>query len=103
MTLDQIVFSFELNKQTAFQSGQAYVAPSRVRTLNGLFILDKFDPKQIKSYQRVAEEYERLHTDSKIGLNLPSVLEEYHGRITISPLNVRSLARHDAVGDTLKR
>ena len=101
-TLDQIVISFELNKQTAFQSGQAYVALSRVRTLNGLFILDKFDPKQIKSDQRVTDEYERLHTDSEIGFNLPSVSEDDHGRVTISLLNVRSLARHweDVVGDT---
>ena len=59
-------FPIELNRQTAFQSGQAYVALSRVRTLNGLFIFDKFDPKQIKTDQRVAEEYERLHTDSEI-------------------------------------
>ena len=51
---------------------------------------------------RAADEYEGLHTDSEIGINLPSVSEDDHGRIILSLSNVRSMARHweDVVGDT---
>ena len=39
VALNKIVISFKLNKQTAFQYGQSYVALSRVRTLNSLLFL----------------------------------------------------------------
>ena len=55
LTTDNIVVSF----QGAFLPGQAYVALSRVKNLNGLHILD-FDPKKIRVNEEVNEEMDRL-------------------------------------------
>ena len=55
LTTDNIVVSF----QGAFSAGQAYVALSRVKNLNGLHILD-FDPRKIRVNEEVNEEMDRL-------------------------------------------
>ena len=55
LTTDNIVVSF----QGAFSAGQAYVALSRVKNLNGLHILD-FDPKKIRVNEEVNDEMDRL-------------------------------------------
>ena len=55
LTTDKIVVSF----QGAFSAGQAYVALSRVKKLNGLHILD-FDAKKIRVNEEVNEEMDRL-------------------------------------------
>ena len=91
LTLDRIVISFALNKQRAFQYGQAYAALSRVRTLDGLFILDRFDPNQIRADDRVTEEYERLRINSDIASHHGSSSCTSSNGLTISLLNVRSL------------
>ena len=94
LTLDRIVISFALNKQRAFQSGQAYVALSRVRTLDGLFILDKFDPNQIRADDRVTEEYERLRRISDVASDSCRNSITSSNRIQVSLLNVRSFMKH---------
>ena len=55
LTVDKVVVSMAGH----FQAGQAYVAFSRVPTLNGLFITD-FDPKKIKADEAVKSEMNRL-------------------------------------------
>ena len=62
LTLDRIVVSFELHKQKYFNYGQIYVALSRVKLLNDLFILGTFDKKHIRADERVHEEYKRLRS-----------------------------------------
>ena len=88
LTFDKIVISFALNKQRAFKNFQAYVALSRI-TLDGLLILDKFDPNQIKADDRVTEEYEKLGKNSDIGSDSCRNSVTSSNRIQASLLNVR--------------
>ena len=43
LTLDKLVISFELHRQKSFNPGQIYLALSRVKSIEGLFILGNFD------------------------------------------------------------
>ena len=84
VSLDQIVFDM---KGTRFSPGQAYVAFSRVKKLEGLYIVN-FNEKAIKASKDVKDEMERLNE------NLLSPLPVYtcpHNCITLALLNVRSL------------
>ena len=93
LTLDRIVVSFELHKQKYFNYGQIYVALSRVKSLNDLFILGTFDKKHIRADERVHEEYKRLRSSpnhaSIANLPFPHVQN-----ILITLLNIRSLRKH---------
>ena len=44
LTLSTVVFSFELYRQKQFNYGQVYVAPSRVKSLEQLYIIGEIDP-----------------------------------------------------------
>ena len=55
LTVDKAIVSMA----GRFQAGQAYVALSRVTTLNGLFITD-FDPQKLKADESVKSEMKRL-------------------------------------------
>ena len=87
LTLDEIVVDM---KGGRFSPGQAYVAFSRVKTLQGLCILN-FNKKAIKSSLDVENEMVRLN--SKLLQSVPQLhfdsLANTH--ITIALLNVRSL------------
>ena len=60
LTLDNIVVSFDLNRQKCFNFGQVYVALSRATSLSGLHILGNLENKHIRANPKVHEEYERL-------------------------------------------
>ena len=62
LTLSTVVFSFELYKQKQFNYGQVYVALSRVKSLEQLYIIGEIDPKHIRADPRVHKEYERLRS-----------------------------------------
>ena len=87
LTLDEIVVDM---KGGRFNAGQAYVAFSRVKTLQGLHILN-FNASAIKKSDAVEEEMARLN--DKLLPPLPQLqchsLSDSH--VTISLLNVRSI------------
>ena len=87
LTTDSIVVSFE----GRFFPGQAYVALSRVRRLNGLHIL-KFDPAQIHVDCAVVREMERLHKN-RIVENTEAANPE-HFNLQVSHLNIRGIKSH---------
>ena len=87
LTTDSIVVSFE----GRFFPGQAYVALSRVRCLNGLHIL-KFDPAQIHVDCAVVREMERLDKN-RIVENTEAANPE-HFNLQVSHLNIRGIKSH---------
>ena len=84
LTLDEIVVDM---KGGRFSPGQAYVAFSRVKTLQGLHILH-FNAKAIKKSIDVENEMVRLYT--KLLPQLPCVSIS-NNHVTLALLNVRSV------------
>ena len=70
-----------------FSPGQAYVAFSRVKTLQGLHILN-FNASAIKKSSDVQDEMVRLNTKS---LQTIPELQCHDNHVTIALLNVRSV------------
>ena len=96
LTLDQIVVDME---GKVFNTGQAYVAFSRVKSLHGLFI-KHFNPASIKVSASVVFEMQRLTSDHLLpSLSVPQVVSlptTYW--VKIGHLNVRSyLAKLDDI------
>ena len=87
LTLDAIVVDM---KGGRFSPGQAYVAFSRVKTLQGLHICN-FNPTAIKCSNKVKEEMTRLNT--KLVQFVPDLkfISLSSNYITLSLLNVRSI------------
>jgi len=93
LTLQNVVISFNLNKQRSFNYGQIYVALSRSTSLQGIHILGQIESKHVKANPKVHEEYQRLRDISSI----PNMLQSTHSNntdLTICLLNVRSLRKH---------
>ena len=84
LTLDEIVVDM---KGGRFSPGQAYVAFSRVKTLEGLHVLN-FNAKAIKKSNDVETEIVRLNTN--LLHQLPDVSCDT-SHVTIALLNVRSI------------
>ena len=84
LTLDEIVVDM---KGGRFNPGQAYVAFSRVKTLQGLHILN-FSASAIKKSNDVHNEMVRLNTKS---LQTVPKLQHHDNHVIISLLNVRSI------------
>jgi hypothetical protein len=90
MTVDKIVVSMK----GAFRAGQAYVALSRVRSLQGLYIRD-FDLTKIKADPEVTMEMERLRRNLLPQMAPPQVTQVPDIQwLKISQLNVRSYKEH---------
>ena len=94
LTLDRVVFSFELFKQRQFNCGEVYVALSRVKLLSQLYLLGDINPSCIREDPRVGEAYERLRTQCFEFEAPKMVCKSSSENIVISLLNVRSLKKH---------
>ena len=92
LSLDRAVISFRLLKQKSFNSGQMYVALSRVTSLDGLFLTGEFKSSAIKSDPRAFQEYERMKKECPVEPLSAAVVSS--SNLTISLLNTRSLNRH---------
>lgn len=87
LTLNEIVISFE----NTFRDGQAYVALSRVKTLNGLY-LSKFDKAKVKTSNQVKDEMSRLLKSQQIQSPFQEYLQAQGFKIVM--LNARSASLH---------
>ena len=87
LTLDEIVVDM---KGGRFSPGQAYVAFSRVKKLEGLHILN-FNPKAIKASQYVELEMERLNNNLLNPIPLITNLLPLTTHISVALLNTRSI------------
>ena len=87
-TLDSIVVSMK----SRFGAGQAYVAMSRVKTLQGLHFLD-FNGNKIHASREVSAEMQRLRSLPVEGF-VTQPAKTAPGLITVTHLNVRSLRAH---------
>ena len=90
-TLDTIVVS--MKGRSRFMPGQAYVALSRVKSLQGLFLLG-FDASVIRINPLVQEEMDRLHKSPSPTYEVPSFMRNSGGCLKIGLLNIRSYLEH---------
>ena len=63
LTLENIVISFNLIKQRAFNYGQIYVALSRSTSLQGMHILGQIESKHVKANPKDYEMNVRFHVE----------------------------------------
>ena len=97
-TFPKIVFGFQLLKQRRFNTGQVYVALSRVTSLQGLYLTGIFNRRSITFDQRASNEYENMRINSKLVTEC-NIDEGDHvhcdtNSLTFVLLNVRSLKKH---------
>ena len=100
MTLDGIVVDMDL-KKGRYQAGQAYVALSRVRSLENLHILH-YNRIQIKSSKLVQRELNRLRDTCMIEDDAPFFHMDRNGGLNMMCLNVRGLNCHKRFFSKLK-
>ena len=87
LTVSKIVVSF----QRRFNDGQAYVALSRAKSANGLYILD-FESEKIRASRRVKEEMSFLSKERSIAPFATFFSDT--SSLFLSTVNVRSLPMH---------
>ena len=88
LTLDEIVVDL---KRGRFSPGQAYVAFSRVKTLQGLHILN-FNASQIKKSTDVQDEMSRLNNNLLPTQSSLQCVSLCNSHVTVALLNVRSIS-----------
>ena len=88
LTVDKVVVDFNCKAKQPFQPGQAYVALSRVRSLEGL-LLKNFDPSCLRVNKRAVTEMRRLRTE--ILLEYSPLPAKADGSCTLMSLNVCGL------------
>ena len=95
LTLQNVVISFNLNRQRSFNYGQVYVALNRATSISGLHIIGKINSKQVRADSRVHSEYERLRSLPNFE-DANKQLDNVTSVITKCLLNIRSLRKHSA-------
>ena len=89
LTVDEIV----VHMGAIFDYGQAYVAFSRVRTIQGLQILEEYLPKKIRSDPHLQEEVLRLQANT-IPIQELQIPQMQTNWLRIAHLNVRGYLTH---------
>ena len=92
-----LVFSFELFKQHSFNHGQVYVALSRVRSIEELYIIGEIDTKHIRADNRVHEEYKRLRSQNHQAQDIQNIMTSCaasRNTMSLTQLNIRSPKKH---------
>ena len=92
LILSQTVVSFSLEKQKTFKPGQMYIALSRIRNLQQLFLTGIFCKEAIKSSAEASKEYDRLLNTGAFIL-APVVAPSYNS-LFFTLINTRSLKSH---------
>ena len=87
--MDKVVVSF---KET-FQAGQAYVALSRAKSIDGLFI-QNFDIKKIRTSKKVESEMHRLRNTMVFKEPVSPLMLSSNAWAKVCHINVRSLQQH---------
>ena len=93
LTLNKAVFSFDLGAQRYFNNGQVYVALSRVRKLDDLFIIGEPTAVDVRADEDTLTEYKRLQSEANLFQTVSSSSQN-NNRLIITLLNTRSLQKH---------
>ena len=91
LTLNEIVVSFDLNRQKHFNYGQIYVALSRATSLEGLHVIGQIENRHVRANPKVHSEYDRLRQQNTYK-DPSTVIHPY--TVTVTLLNIRSLSKH---------
>ena len=92
LTLFQVVTSFNLEKQKTFNPEQMYVALSKIRNLQGLFLTGIISKEATKASTEASKEYDRLlNTAAFISA---SVVDCSYNSLFFRLISTRSLKSH---------
>ena len=95
LTLNEIVASFDLNRQNHFNYKQIYVALSQATSLQGLHVIEQIENKHIQANLRVEAEYHRMRQQENAYSNLRSSTSDAHlQNPKVYLLNALSLTKH---------
>lgn len=90
-TVDQLVVSMN----GTYRCGQLYTALSRVKTLDGLYIVGEFTANKVKADNRSKDEMERLNRYYKFKVSIPAtVMASPAVYFKLSLMNINSLKPH---------
>ena len=96
LSLDEIVISFNLLKRRSFNNGQMYIALSRVTSLQGLFLIGKYNSNAIVVDEKAKREYQYLRENQSLNFKEDVIAKNSQYRVlSLAVCNVRSLRKHD--------
>ena len=91
LSLDTGVIFFDLYKQKYFNQGQMYVALSKLKNLENLFLIGTYIARAIKENVAAKLEYERMR-NNQIKFLPKLMISDFS--LTITFLNIRSIKTH---------
>ena len=95
LTLNEIVVSFDLNRQSYFNYGQIYVVLIQATSLQGLHVIEQIENKHVPANTKVEAEYHRMGRQENAYYNLHSSTSDAHlQNLKVCLLNKRSLTKH---------
>jgi len=90
LTFDQVILDLE----KTFASGQLYVALSRCRSLEGMFLLSKIKPDNILTDRRIVKYYEQAQEIEEAIQQLPEAKATYERKRILKSFRVEILASY---------